>query len=132
MFVWVVLLLLAYFIDLVVINLVVSCRMIFCLTPFLHSFGDWVYKVTDCCCYTWDFLLCMVCCAEALAGQQYIGSCFLYSGLVHRPVITCFILNLMLSCSLSVLSDQFNNYVITNISWGRNSDCFKICVLIIN
>lgn len=54
--------------GLVDIILLVLCRMIFFLTPFLHSFGHWVHKVSDRCCYPWNLFLCMVCYAEALAS----------------------------------------------------------------
>ena len=54
--------------DLVDIILLVWCRMIFFLTPFLHSFGHWVHKVSDNCCNPWNLFLCMVCFAEALAS----------------------------------------------------------------
>lgn len=68
--------------DLVDLILLALCRMIFFLTPFLNSFGDRVYKISDYSCYPWNLFLCMVCFTEALAGQQYIRPCLLHSGLL--------------------------------------------------
>lgn len=48
--------------------LALLCRMIFFFKPFLHSFGDWVHKVSDHCCNPWDVFLCMVCFTETLAS----------------------------------------------------------------